>query len=116
MSRETAPRIPEASTCLGHEGSALDALQQVFANDAKMRVTQESDGKIRMVETDVPKDFLDVKIHHLSFPSDYTTGNPQKKMALYAIIHTPEVGHFIMDHNIRPRRVASACLAMIRSR
>lgn len=93
------PEFPKLRPVSGHEGSALDALQQVFANDAKMRVTQESDGKIRMVETDVPKDFLDVKIHHLSFPSDYHG----PKMALYAIIHTPEVGHFIMDHNIRPR-------------
>jgi hypothetical protein len=35
----------------GHEGSAVEALQELFANDPKMRVTQESDGKIRMVET-----------------------------------------------------------------
>jgi hypothetical protein len=95
--RSEFPRLRPIS---GHEGSALDALQEVFADDTKMRVTQESDGKIRMVETDVPKDLLEVKIHHLSFPSDYHSG----AMALYAIVNTPEVIDF-MDRNIG-RKVA----------
>jgi len=89
------PEFPKLRPVSGHEGSALDALQEVFANDTKMRVTQESDGKIRMAETDVPKDFLEVKIHHLSFTSDYHG----PRMAVYAILHTPEVMYF-MDHNI----------------
>ena len=81
----------------GHESSALDALREMFADDKKMRVTQESDGKIRMVETDVPQDFLEVKIHHLSFPSNYHG----PRMAVYAILHTWEVMDF-MDHKIGP--------------
>jgi hypothetical protein len=91
------PRPPELKLrpVSGHEGSALDVLQEMFADDSKMRVTQERDGKIRMVETDVPKDFLEVKIHHLSFPSDYHSG----AMALQAILRAPEVIDF-MDRNI----------------
>jgi hypothetical protein len=91
------PRPPELKLrpVSGHEGSARDVLQEMFADDPKMRVTQERDGKIRMTETDVPRDFLEVKIHHLSFPSDgHTSG-----MALYAVLHAPEVIDF-MDHNI----------------
>jgi hypothetical protein len=91
------PRPPELKLrpVSGREGSALDVLGEMFADDPKMRVTQESDGKIRMVESDVPKDFLEIKIHHLSFPPNgHTSG-----MALYAVLHAPEVIDF-MDHNI----------------
>jgi hypothetical protein len=90
--RSEFPRLRPVS---GHEGSARDVLQELFADDTKMRVTQESDGKIRMVETDVPKDFLEIKIHHLSFPSDYHSG----AMALHAIVNTPEVIDF-MERNV----------------
>jgi len=48
------PEFPTPRSVSGHEGSARGVLQEMFANDTKMRVTQESDGKIRMVETDVP--------------------------------------------------------------
>jgi hypothetical protein len=89
------PEFSKLRPVSGHEGSALDVLQEMFADDPKMRVTQESDGKIRMVETDVPRDFLEVKIHHLSFTSD----DHGPKMAMLAILHTPEVIDF-MDHNI----------------
>lgn len=94
------PDFPEPRPVSGHEGSALDVLQEMFADDTKMRVTQERDGKIRMAETDVPQDFLEVKIHHLSFPCDYHSG----AMAVYAILNTPEVIAF-MDHSIG-RKVA----------
>lgn len=81
----------------GYEGSALEALQELFANDPKMQVTQGTDGKIRMVETDVPQDFLEVKIHHLSFPPDYRSASGA--MAVYFILNTPEVRTF-MERNI----------------
>lgn len=83
----------------GHEATALEALKKVFAKDPKMQVTQDGDGKIRIVETDVPKDLLEVKIHHLSFPSDYYGA----RMALNAILHTQEVRRFRMEHNIGPK-------------
>jgi hypothetical protein len=104
------PRLPQLKLrpVSGHEGSALGTLQEMFADDMKMRVTQDSDGKIRMVETDVPKDLLEVKIHHLSFPSDYHSG----AMVLQAILHTPEVIDFV-GHNIGERSPGRAgeCLA-----
>jgi len=90
--RAEFPRLRPVS---GHEGSARDVLQEMFAEDTKMRVTQESDGKIRMVETDVPTDLLHVNIHHLSFPADYHGPS----MAMVAILHTPEVIDF-MERNI----------------
>jgi len=92
------PEFPRLRPVSGYEVSALDVLQETFANDTKMRVTQDSDGKIHMAETDVPQDLLQVKIHHLSFPSDYHG----PKMAVMAILQSPEVMHFITDRNIVP--------------
>jgi hypothetical protein len=92
------PDFPKLRPVSGHEGSALGILQEMFANDTKMHVTQDSDGKIRMAETDAPQDLLEVKIHHLSFPSDYHG----PKMAVMAILQSPEVMHFITDRNIVP--------------
>ena len=94
------PDFPEPRSVSGHKGSALDLLQEMFADDPKMRVIQERDGRIRMAETDVPKDFLEVKIRHLSFPPDYHSG----AFAVYFILNTAEVIAF-MDHNIG-RKVA----------
>jgi hypothetical protein len=91
----TDPPFLKLRPVSGYEGSAVEALQELFANDPKMRVTQESDGKIRMVETDVPRDLLEVKIYHFSFPSNYH--GPE--MATLAILRTPEVMIF-MERNI----------------
>jgi hypothetical protein len=89
------PDFPEPRNVSGREGPALGILQEMFADDPKMWVTQDSDGRIRMVETDVPKDFLEIKIHHLSFPPDFHSG----AFAVYFIVNTPEVRDF-MSRNI----------------
>ncbi len=39
------PGFPELRPVSAHESSALDVLQEVFADDPKMRVIQERDGK-----------------------------------------------------------------------
>ena len=95
------PDFPEPRSVSNRKGSALDLLQWMFADDAKMQVTQESDGKIRMVEADVPQDLLQVKIHHISFSMPYTNGAIAHSgpMAVYALLNTPEVIAF-MDQNI----------------
>lgn len=91
------PDFPEPRSVSGREGSALDLLQEMFSDDPKMRVIQERDGKIRVAETDVPQDFLEIKIHHLSFswPAIAHSG----PMAVYDLLNAPEVRAF-MDQNI----------------
>jgi hypothetical protein len=95
------PDFPEPRSVSNRKGSALDLLQWMFADDPKMRVIQERDGKIRMVEADVPQDLLQVKIHHISFSMPYTDGAIAHSgpMAVYALLNTPEVIAF-MDQNI----------------
>ena len=90
-------------------GSVRETLQHMLAVNSKIRVTQDSDGMVRIAETDVPTDILEVKIHHLSFsasttlPSDGSPGALHMHgpfVALMAILATPEVTAFEEAHHI----------------
>jgi hypothetical protein len=87
---------------MSDSAGALQVLREMFANDEKMQVTQEHDGTIRMVETDVPLELLNVKISHISFDDDPKT---QYQMSFpvqvtWLITHAPEVQTFMKDHGI----------------
>jgi len=97
------PDFPQLRWPKGHDDSPLEFLQAMFDVDPRMQVTQEADGKVRMVETDVPIDLLNVKIHHLSFfPEDAGKSDAVygPRMALLAILETPEVTAFGKAHDI----------------
>lgn len=97
------PDVPKVRTLPDYSGSPREVLQRMFADDRKMRVTQEPAGTIRMVETDVPNDLLDVKITHISFrvhaPPNVANG---ANSALIIILSAPEVKAFMKAHNIGP--------------
>ncbi len=86
-----------------HRKSSLEFLQAMFDVDPQMRVSQDENGMIRMIETDVPDDILDVKIHHLAFfPANASESDPVHGtgMALIAILESPEVVAFGKAHHI----------------
>jgi hypothetical protein len=95
------PDFPEPRSISGRHGSALDLLQWMFADDPKMKIIQEPDGKIRMAEIDVPQDFLQVKIHYVSFSMPFMNGAMAHSgsMAVYALLNRFEVRVF-MEKNI----------------
>jgi hypothetical protein len=94
--------LPRLTTPSSNSESPLQMLHEMFANDEKMQVTQEPDGTIRMVEKDVPRDLLDVKIAHISFDDGlkkwgamFSARNVQR-----FIVAAPEVTTFMKNHNI----------------
>jgi hypothetical protein len=93
--------FPELRTPENENATTVQTLHEMFSNDPKMRVVQEPDGKIRMVETDVPRDLLDLKISHISFT---THPDPLRNAtkALWVILQAPEVKAFMSAHNIGP--------------
>jgi hypothetical protein len=94
-----APPLRRANS----SGPVLEVLQEMFAGDPKMRVTQEPGGVVRMSETDVPRDLLDVKIHHISFDPPPGAGRLHgPNMALKLILSSPEVQAFRKVHKIGP--------------
>lgn len=55
---------------LDETGSPQEILRKLFSADPRMKVTQEGN-IIRMMETVVPTDMMNLKIHHVSFfPAD----------------------------------------------
>ena len=96
--KEFYPDFPKLKAISSHEVSAVDLLQEMFSLDPEMRVSQDRDGKIRMIEEDVPSDLLDVKIHFLRFPAEYHGPHT----AISVILGSPEVIAFRRDHNIGP--------------
>ena len=93
------PDISNVHVLLKHWGrSPVQELAEMFADDRKMRVTQDSDGTIRMVERGVPMDFLDIRVSHISFDKVYDAD-----AALKSILGTPEVHSFMKRHNIAAR-------------
>ena len=92
------PDFPKLKRTSSHKGSAVDVLREIFSVNPYMKVSQDADGKIRMVEDDVPADLLDVKIDHIQFPVKSTGPDA----AIVAIMHTPEVRDFLSKHNVGP--------------
>ncbi len=73
----------------------------MFAGDSKMRVTQDANGKIRMIESDVPHDLMEVRISHISFKDyDGRDGVWAPRQARRIIEHAPEVRAFMQSHKI----------------
>jgi hypothetical protein len=97
--RNFVPDLPKVQSASGKEISPVDKIRAMFAVDSMMQVTQERNGKVRMVESDVPDDLLNVKIHHVVLPGDVL--GPTS--ARFAILQAPEVRNFRREHNIGPK-------------
>jgi len=108
------PDVPRLYPPQNSTGAPLEVLREIFNDDPKMQVTQDPDGMIRMVETDVPSDLLNVTISHISFDnagtSKITTPDGNTRMepvvlrdpnaALSLIVGAPEVNAFMAAQNI----------------
>ena len=92
--------FPQFRTPTRAGGSTVQVLREVFADVPAMQVTQDSDGPIRMNETGVPTDLLNVKISHIPFES-YGQRVYTANGALRVILQTAEVLAFMRAHDIR---------------
>jgi hypothetical protein len=75
-------------------------LREMFADDPKMQVARDPNGDIRMVETDVPRDLLDLKIVQVPFSSDSRIHD--RRVAVSQIIVTPDVKNYMTVNHIGP--------------
>ncbi len=100
------PDFPKLSAPRSNAGSPVELLSEMFADDPSMQVTQERDGTIRMVEIDVARDLLDLKIGHISFNVENETVDPHwlkdPRAILRFILAAPEVRAFMKAQNIGP--------------
>ena len=97
------PDFPAMRTPRQIDRPPLQTLREMFADDPTMQVTQDASGLIRMVEADVPRDLLNVRINHLSFDprrEGDPVGNPFWGRGV--IFSSPEVIDFMRSQNIDP--------------
>ena len=65
-----SPDFPNVHAPRNGGGPPLEIFRDVFSKDPMMRVKQDTSGKIRMVEADVPGDLLDAQRKQLRFGDD----------------------------------------------
>ncbi len=98
------PDFPKLKAPRNDVGAPVETLREMFADDPKMQVTQEPGGMIRMVETDVPQDLLDLTIKHISVGVEYEKTNPHTfdnpGSTLWFILAAPEVKAFMKAADI----------------
>lgn len=96
--RELYPFAPSARRSTSSTG-VLDALHEMFADDPKMQITQDADGTVRMFETDVPMDLLNIRLRHVSFDVPDAHG---PNMAVRIVLSAREVIAYRKKHKIGP--------------
>lgn len=92
--------LPAVSSPKHYETNPVQMLREMLADDSKMQVAQDTNGNIRMVETDVPRDLLDLKIVQVPFSSD--SGFHDPRWAMSQIMVTPDVKNYMTVNNIGP--------------
>lgn len=96
--KEVMPDFPKLRAVPDRAASPVELLREMFSVDPEMRVRQDADGKIRMIEEDVPTDLLNVRIHHLRFTGEYHGPNA----AVVTILNARELMEFRKEHKIGP--------------
>lgn len=86
------------------ELSPVQTLREMFAADKAIRITQDRDGTIRIIEDGVQANLLGTRISHIAFESGRL---PSQNAAFYAsaallrtILQAPEVVAFMEAHHI----------------
>jgi hypothetical protein len=87
--------------------SPVDVARDIFAGRPSTQVTQDPDGTVRMTESGVPKELLNVKISHISFeangkPSQYTAFSGQSAID-NGVLRAPEVLAFMKAQGFETR-------------
>jgi hypothetical protein len=101
---ETPGSWPHWRILAASEGSPLQVARETFADDPTIQVTQDANGTIRMIQSGVPTDLLNLKISHILFwngdvPLQYAAFSANSA-ARHAILQAPEVKTYTKAHNI----------------
>lgn len=98
---ENFPYLPGVGTSKAvNASSALEGLRDIFAANPAIQVNQDSDGMIRMTETGIPTDILNVEISRISFQDYKGNGIFNPNDALRVVLRAPEVGSFMEERDI----------------
>lgn len=95
---ERFPQFPKVGQ--GKSDSTLTRLGEMLSSNSGVTVSQDSNGIIRIIGPDVPTDFLNVKISHITFESDKHNALFFPTPAVWTLLAAPEVVAFFKSHDI----------------
>lgn len=90
---ERFPKFPQVGEKKGD--STLTTLGEMLASNRGLSLTSDSNGVIRIIGPDVPTDFLNVRISHITFE-----GIDGPNFAMVPLLETPEVISFFKSKDI----------------
>jgi hypothetical protein len=93
------PEFPKFRPPDNRAENVLQTVRGMLADDPSIKVTQDSDGTIRMSEDGIPIDFLSLKIERISF-DDNPWDSLSPNGAAIAVIHSPEAKAFRKSHDM----------------
>jgi hypothetical protein len=93
--------LPVVSFPKRFDDTPVQMLQEMFADNPEMQVTRDANGNIRMSESDVPRDFLDLRIVQVLFSSGSDKSDTANE-ALSQIMVTPEVRNYMTVNHLGP--------------
>lgn len=92
----TPPDFPKFRAPSATASSPLEIARETFADDPAIKIWQDRGETIRMMETGVPTELLNVKISHISFEANDTAIASIR----HVILRAPEVVSFMRAHDI----------------
>lgn len=93
------PQFPQVRQ--GKSDSTLIKLGEMLSSNSGVTVSQDSNGIIRIIGPDVPTDFLNVKISHITFEGDkHNASLFSPTYAMWIVFAAPEVVAFFKSHDI----------------
>jgi len=92
------PKFPEIGEKKGN--STLTTLGEMLSSNSGLTVSRDSNGIVRIIGPDVPTDFLNVKIRHMTFEDYKHNGLFSANSAMVALLETPEVIAFFKSKDI----------------
>jgi hypothetical protein len=95
---ERYPQFPQVGQ--GKSDSTLTRLGEMLSSNSGVTVSQDSNGIIRIIGPDVPTDFLNVKISHITFEGDKHNALFSATYAMWIVLAAPEVVAFFKSHDI----------------
>jgi hypothetical protein len=94
------PDFPQFHRTVTSGASALEILRGMLPDNQPMNVTLDPDGTVRIIESGVPKDILNVRMSHISFEGSGRRPVYSPREALGIILRAPEFVAFLKSRDI----------------
>ena len=95
------PELPNIQSPTSAEGRVLEVAREMLANNPAMKVTADPDGTIRIRQSGIEDDLLNVRLRYINFGGPSPDGGYYSpNLALFSVVGAPEVSAFMKAHDV----------------